>query len=242
MPANRLPLLYDLTGADDLRFSPYCWRIKMALRLKGLDFETEACRFGEIPIKVAFANHDRVPVLDDCGMVVADSWKIATYLEDAYQGAPTLFGGEAGRAYARYFNLWADMTVLPALAPAMIPQTFDIVDPIDRDYFRKSREARFGCSLEELGPRRGEAIERFHAVLQPARRLLGEQEYLAGPLPLYPDFVLMGCLMWPRLVSRERFLDQDDPIALWFDRMLDQYNGFARQAPERAMERAAAKD
>jgi len=33
--------LYDLAGAeDDLRFSPNCWRIKMALEHKGLTVET----------------------------------------------------------------------------------------------------------------------------------------------------------------------------------------------------------
>ena len=33
--------LYDLAGAeDDRRFSPYCWRTKMALKHKGLEFET----------------------------------------------------------------------------------------------------------------------------------------------------------------------------------------------------------
>ncbi|HCI47115.1 MAG TPA: glutathione S-transferase, partial [Rhodospirillaceae bacterium] len=35
--------LYDLAGEDAaLRFSPFCWRTKMALKHKGLPFETEA--------------------------------------------------------------------------------------------------------------------------------------------------------------------------------------------------------
>jgi Glutathione S-transferase, N-terminal domain len=33
--------LYDLAGADlERRFSPYCWRIKLALMHKGLPFDT----------------------------------------------------------------------------------------------------------------------------------------------------------------------------------------------------------
>ena len=40
--------LYDLAGAeDDRRFSPYCWRVKMALKHKGLAFETIPWRFTE---------------------------------------------------------------------------------------------------------------------------------------------------------------------------------------------------
>ena len=37
--------LYDLAGEDAaLRFSPFCWRTKMALKHKGLPFETEVWR------------------------------------------------------------------------------------------------------------------------------------------------------------------------------------------------------
>ena len=40
--------LYDLTGAeDDRRFSPYCWRVKMALMHKGLAFDTIPWRYTE---------------------------------------------------------------------------------------------------------------------------------------------------------------------------------------------------
>lgn len=39
--------LYDLCGKDDRRFSPYCWRTKLALKHKGLDFETVPWRMTE---------------------------------------------------------------------------------------------------------------------------------------------------------------------------------------------------
>ena len=32
--------VYDLAGADSLRFSPFCSRTKAALRHKGLDYTT----------------------------------------------------------------------------------------------------------------------------------------------------------------------------------------------------------
>ena len=52
--------LYDLAGAeDDRRFSPYCWRIKLALAHKGLEFETIPWRFHEksrlIPLRTNLA-------------------------------------------------------------------------------------------------------------------------------------------------------------------------------------------
>src|ERR1044071_2431378 len=104
-PGRRV--LFDLAGAeDDRRFSPDCWRTKMALAHKGLEVETVPWRFTEKDV-IAFSGQDRVPVLVDDGHVVADSWQIAVSLEDTYPDRPPLFGGEGGRAVSRFVNSWA---------------------------------------------------------------------------------------------------------------------------------------
>ena len=55
--------LYDLAGAEDDRlFSPYCWRVKMALKHKGLAFESIPWRFTEKD-KIAFTGSTTVPVI-----------------------------------------------------------------------------------------------------------------------------------------------------------------------------------
>jgi hypothetical protein len=47
-------VMYDLVGRDDRRFSPHCWRTRMALAHKGLEHEALPTRFTEIPkIEVA---------------------------------------------------------------------------------------------------------------------------------------------------------------------------------------------
>ena len=54
--------LYDLAGAElERRFSPYCWRIKLALMHKGLPFDTMPWRFTE-KNAIAFSGQGRVPV------------------------------------------------------------------------------------------------------------------------------------------------------------------------------------
>ncbi len=66
-------LLYDLAAADpDRRFSPYCWRIKLALAHKGLAVETLPWRFTDRDA-IAMSGQDKVPVLVDGGRVVCDS-------------------------------------------------------------------------------------------------------------------------------------------------------------------------
>ena len=84
--------LYELVGDDDRRFSPYCWRARMAIAHKGLDANYVPCRFTEKE-KFAFSGQERIPVIQDDGTAVYDSWDIACYLEDNYPDRPTLFGG-----------------------------------------------------------------------------------------------------------------------------------------------------
>ena len=81
-------VMHDLAGADPaLRFSPYCWRTRMALAHKGLAVETIPWRFTEKEA-LAFSGQGRVPVIRDGDRVVSDSWAIAEYLEDTIRTAP----------------------------------------------------------------------------------------------------------------------------------------------------------
>src|SRR6202043_1137184 len=65
--------LYDLAGAEaDRRFSPFCWRTRMALAHKGLEVETVPWRFTEKD-RLPQPNGGRVPVIVDDARVVHDS-------------------------------------------------------------------------------------------------------------------------------------------------------------------------
>ncbi len=81
--------LFELLGDDDRRFSPYCWRARMALAHKGLEAEIIGCRFTD-KSPFAFSGHDRVPVLQDGDVVITDSWDIACHLENTYPDRPSL--------------------------------------------------------------------------------------------------------------------------------------------------------
>ena len=91
--------LYELVGRDDRRFSPYCWRTRMALEHKGLDYKTIPVRFTDKDL-IAFSGQGRIPVIKDGETVVSDSWAIAEYLEQTYGDRPSLFGGETGQQLA----------------------------------------------------------------------------------------------------------------------------------------------
>jgi glutathione S-transferase len=222
-------IMHDLAGADPaLRFSPYCWRTRFALAHKGLPVETVPWRFTDTE-EIAFSGQGRVPVISDGETVVADSWAIAEYLEERYP-TPSLFGNAIARAHARFINAWADSVMVGGIARLIVRDIFDVIDPGDRDYFRQAREARFGMTLEAVQAGRETRVEAFRESLLPLRLVLHQQQWLGGAAPSYADCIIAGTLMWPRCCSRFAVLAKNDPIAAWFERMLDLYGGLGRAA------------
>ena len=157
--------LYDLAGAEaDRRFSPFCWRTRMALAHKGLKVET-------VPW----------PVIVDDDRVVHDSTAIADHLEERYPDRPALFGGEIGRALARFVQNWTETVVLPGLIRLVLLDIHRRCAPEDQDYFRRARSASAPpsnrqCTTVKLGCRPSEPASIHCAepssgrILSPARR------------------------------------------------------------------------
>jgi glutathione S-transferase len=223
--------LFELVGADATRpFSPYCWRTRMALAHKGLTAESIPWRFTE---KAAIAPHgsEKVPVMLDGDKPVADSWIIANYLEDTYPDRPSLFGGEGGRAMARFMNWWGDIAVVGGIFPMIVADIPNKLAEVDADYFRRSREARFGKPLEEVTATRDQAVTAFRKSLDPLRLTLKAQPFLGGERPNYADYIVFGGFQWARVVSPFRLLEETDPVYAWRERLFDAFDGMARNSP-----------
>jgi glutathione S-transferase len=226
-------ILYDLAGEDPAcRFSPFCWRSRLALAHKGLDVEAVPWRFTEGE-RLGFSGQGKVPVLVDGERVVADSWAIACWLEDRYPDRPSLFGGEGGRAVARFVNAWTDGVLHPHVARMVVADIPPLLAPADRPYFRESRERRFGMALERVSADRAERVEAFRRDLHPLRATLGQQPWLGGGAPGYADHIVFGAFQWARVCSSFELLEDDDPVAAWRERMLDLHGGLARATPGR---------
>lgn len=227
--------LYELGGLDDRRYSTFSWRSRMALYHKGLEFETRPVRISD-KAAIAFSGQTKVPVLVDGEHTIADSWKIASYLEDTYPGRPSLFGpGPGARAQARFFNSWADRQLIPAIVPYLSLGVLLCVDAEDGAHVRSQMEKFFGPRLEDHAAKQDDAIKKFRTVIAPVRDVLrGGDKFLGGPGPFYADYILFGVLIWTRIVSPARVLEPDDAVHGWFERMLDLYGGVARRQPAAA--------
>jgi glutathione S-transferase len=223
--------LFELVGADDTRpFSPYCWRTRLALAHKGLTAESIPWRFTE---KSAIAPHgsEKVPVLLDGDKAIVDSWTIANYLEDAYPDRPSLFGGAGGRAMGRMLNWWGDIAVIGGIFPMIVADIPSHLAAADAAYFRKTREARFGRPLEEVAAGRDTAVANFRRSMEPMRQTLKTQAFLGGAAPNYADYIVFGGFQWARVVSPFKLLEADDAIYAWRERLLDAFDGVARNSP-----------
>lgn len=221
--------MYDLAGAEaDRRFSPFCWRIKLALAHKRLEVETIPWRYSD-KAQLAFANWERVPVIVDGGKPVVDSWTIATYLESAYPSRPALFSGTPNAS--RFYNAWADAVLNAAISRFVVLDIVNHLAPQDKEYFRRTREERFGAPLEAVVKDREARLPAFKQLLEPLRQTLASQPFLGGDGPLYSDYIVFGSLMWARCISPLRLIDPSDPINGWSERLLDAGGGIARNAP-----------
>ena len=223
--------LYDLAGAEaDRRFSPYCWRIKMALAHKGLEAEAIPWRFTDKDVIAPAGKQGRVPVLVDGERWIGESWVIAEYLEDKYPDRPSLFGGAAGRALSRFYQSWTDAVLHGAMFPLLVHDIWRHCHEKDRDYFRKSREDRLGKTLEAAASGREARLPALHETLTPLRLTVRAQPFLGGESPLYADYIVFGAFQWARAISDLKLVAADDPVAQWRGRMLGLHDGLGAKA------------
>jgi glutathione S-transferase len=223
--------LYDLAGTEaERRFSPFCWRAKMALAHKGLAVETVPWRFTEKD-KLPPPNAGRVPVIVDGGRVVHDSSTIADYLDEHYADRPPLFPGTAARGLSRFVQNWTETVLQAGLVQLVVLDIWRHIGPQDQAYFRQSREARFEATLEAVVADREARLPAFRASLDPLRRTVERQDFVSGDAPAYADYIVFGAFQWARAISDFEVLAEGDPVRAWRSRVLDLFGGLARHAP-----------
>lgn len=221
-------VLYELCGINDtLLFSPFCWRARYALAHKGIDAETRPWRFTEKDA-IAFSGQGQVPVLVDGDEVVSDSFEIMRYLDRAYP-EQSLLGSPEAEARARFFKHYAERSLAPGMMRTIIMDLYNAIHPDDREYFRTTREKRFGRTLEEMhSPAKG--LSMLDQALAPLRGRLEESDFMDGEAPGASDYLLFGNFMWARTVSSADLVSNADPVYGWVERMLDAHGGLGRKA------------
>lgn len=145
-----------------------------------------------------------------------------------------MFGHDGVVAAARFLESWSFGTLHPLIARLVLKDVHDALDPVDQAYFRQSREARFGATLEALADGAEAQAAALGKALEPVRRTLAQHEWLGGGRPLFTDYIVFGSLMWLVVIAGRLPLEAEDAVTSWFERCRDLHGGLARQAKRAA--------
>lgn len=223
--------VYELCGADKANlFSPHCWKTRLSLAHKGLDYMVVPTPFTEIP-RIEDGATKTVPLIRDGDTVLAESYEIARYLDETYPQAPDLLGGASGESLTQFIINWSQTQLHPIVMRIALLDIHSQLDPFDQEYFRASREQRIGTTLENFMEEKAASPDELVKALIPLESMLANQSYIGGEGPLFADYVVFGPLQWLRMVSGDSMLPQNGKVAEWFSRLLDMYDGLGRNVP-----------
>ena len=220
--------LYDLALADpDVRLSPFCWLAKFALLHKGVDFETVPLRFTEKE-NYPDQEHGKLPILVDGDDIICDSANIVAYAEKNFSGPP-LTASDGERAAVDFYQAWLGANLFPALAPMLFARVCAAAHDDDKTYFRTTREERLGMTLEEAAMQDGLA-QKTETALATLSAPLVRHKFLGGSEPNLADYTVFAPLMWKRSLTQEALYETPQAVEAWQERMLDLFDGYARNA------------
>jgi len=225
-------VFHERIGLNGRRISPFSWRIRYTLAHKEIDATVIPTRFADVQRIRDLSGQHFTPIIEHNGAVVHDTWAIACYLEDRFPDRPSLFGGDAGRGAARFVNIWSDTVLAPSLRAQIYADFMRVLDPGDRAYFRETREAQLGMTIEAACADRDAALPAVAATCAPLQRTLSEQNFLGGAAPAYVDYIVFSVFQWARIGSPRdvlALLDGVGAIIAWRDRMIGLFGGLGNR-------------
>ena len=128
-------LLYDLSGKNNIRFSPPCWNVKLCLIHNNIDFDTIPIRFTEKD-KISFSNQTLVPIIKYNEEIISDSWDIFVWLNDKIKEIK-LIPNEQTRVFSHFLYFWTSKSLLPIIFKLIANDIPKILNAEDKEYFIK---------------------------------------------------------------------------------------------------------
>ncbi|EIM81633.1 uncharacterized protein STEHIDRAFT_161804 [Stereum hirsutum FP-91666 SS1] len=220
---SNLITLYDIPGkaAKDFAWSPNTWKARLVLNIKGLPYKTAWVEYPDIaPVaKKIGASHTSVsasgphytaPFIEDPShkAVVADSFKIAQYLDETYPDTPAVVPKGTAALQNTFSDMFFEKVGYPIYSYINY-QTMKQLPQRSEVYWRKTREASFGVAIEEIAPegseKRAEIWKKVIAGLKTIDASLSvqEEEFIAGGKPTFADVTVVAVLTWPKRILGE---------------------------------------
>jgi len=212
--------LYEIVVSDGTSASPFVWRIKFSLARKGIPYRSRMLGLTDIP-KHFEGRFQTAPIVDFGDMQMSESIAIADRLDAAYPDLPAIFSGPAERGMISFFDHWlVQDVIIKGLLPIYMLDAHNGAAPRDREYYRRSREAYFGRTLEEIVAQREERLPEVRRSLEPVRLTIASQPFLGGKEPNFADMCMLGVFIFVGAIGTLPLLAADDPLVAYTDRGL----------------------
>ena len=204
--------LYERLGANNLCPSPIGYRVRIALALKGMDCARVPMRFADVDRLEVETGARTCPAMVDGASRLTNSEAIVCYLDAVQSGRPVY------RDEDRYFDLAAIERELGARAGRVIaPWFIERLCPEDRDYYRRSREERYGMTFAELVAHRSASeLDLAFSVGRVAAKL-ERSPFFSGREPGFADAVVYGYLLWIELADPSAMPELPADMAAWYE-------------------------
>ena len=210
--------LYDLSGKNDLRFSPPCWNVKLCLILYNIEYITIPVRFTDKD-KIAFSNQKLVPILEYKDGFINDSWNIINWLNENYP-EKKIFINNVSKTFSYFLYLWTSRQLLPILFKIIAHEIPNVLEGDDVNYYLKTREERINGPITKFQPIISSSIEEFRKLIDPIRKIIINNRYISGNKPGIEDCIFFGNFKWVNVCSTCNLLDNKDPIYQWYINLL----------------------
>ena len=228
MAKNNTIRLYDLVLASGVTLSPFVWRTRLAILHKGFEVESIPTSYMGIR-RMLDGSYTRLPVIDDGGTIVPDSWDIAEYLDRTYPDRPLLYRSQAEKNFARFLDGWMWRSMIHAWFSCYTLDQVKLVHDEDRAYVLDAHQNRiFKRPLEEVVADREQRLIEARPLLDPLRDLLQRSKWLAGDEPNQIDYIALGNFLWAASLASHPPLAADDPLWDWLNRGFDLFGGVGR--------------
>lgn len=216
----------------DLLDSPFCLKARICLSLKRVPYERISLSLSRRNELKRLSPPAKVPVLVAGGEVVADSSRIALYLEERF-GKPALVPRTAEeRAWAHLLEEWADESLsviigaFKWLNPKNRVRAYELTAELAGNFPRGAvlplvrRQIAKRFRIQGLGEESLPALEeRMRENLAHLQDMLGDKPFLLGKYATMADIAVFAQIDWLSRYAEAQLLEAVPAVVAWVERL-----------------------